>query len=493
MTRRSPWEHLRRYLPVLALGAGPPLLLLVYKALIAPRPFWAHFYDPETLYFYGALRIADGRIPYMVQTPGGPVHLLGVPLVFLTGRDPLAIDTFRLLAYAIVALSIVGGTLLLQSTLLRGQNPLVQASAIWIAFAAPEALQYMTIWSPESLYFAVGAVVVAAMTTELERPASPWRSAATGVALGVCVATKITFVAWVPAYAIALIVARGLRPSFKLLTSAALGTIAGFVAAAAPILPNLKGIVTSLATFASHSGTYGAGSRSAPALSEAWESLTGAVAASRTWHLLVALLLAAGVVAFLRGRARPLVAFALVATVLTYAIAIRDMPLRYLLSNGTTVMVLLIVAAGTVRGKLGIALLTIASAAVLTKAAANDLRLHSDVTARAVRTRAAVEAELGRAGRTSHDIVVYGWRAAEPSFALRSLARDPAALRRLEERWPTHGHYDGWNHVLHLPAKARGWDFAVVAAGEADRFDGDVRGSIGGFRIIESRERGKGR
>ncbi|MFZ2491700.1 MAG: hypothetical protein WA208_09460, partial [Thermoanaerobaculia bacterium] len=83
--------------------------------------------------------------------------------------------------------------------------------------------------------------------------------------------------------------------------------------------------------------------------------------------------------------------------------------------------------------------------------------------------------------------------AAEPSYALRSLARDPAALRRLEERWPTHGHYDGWNDVLHLPADARAWDFAVIAAGEAGRFDGDTRGSAGGFRIIESRDRGKAR
>ncbi|MFZ2490469.1 MAG: hypothetical protein WA208_03200, partial [Thermoanaerobaculia bacterium] len=386
MTAQSLREHLRRYLPGLALGSGPPLLLLVYKAFIAPRPFWAHFYDPEMLYFYGALRIADGRIPYMVQTPGGPVHLLGVPLVFLTGRDPLAIDSFRLLAYAIIALSIVAGTVLLQSTLLRDQTTLVQASAIWIAFAAPEALQYMTIWSPESLYFALGAIVIAVMTTEFARPASSWRSAATGAALGVCIATKITFVAWVPAYAIALIVARGLRPSFRLLPPAALGTIAGFAAAAAPILPNLKGIVTSLATFAAHSGTYGAGSRSAPALSEALESLAGAVAASRIWHLLVVLLLAAGIVALVRGRARPLVVFALVATTLTYAIAIRDMPLRYLLSNGTTLMLLLVVTMGTVHRRIGVALLAIASAAILTKAAVNDLRLHTAVTARAVQT-----------------------------------------------------------------------------------------------------------
>lgn len=484
-------DRLRQFGPGLTLGAGPPLLVLLYKAVIAPRPFWAHFYDPEMIYFYGALRIAEGRVPSMVQTPGGPVHILGVPLVALTGQDPLAIDTFRLLAYAVVAMSMVAATLLLQATVLRGLPALRQASAVWIAFAAPEALRYMTVWSPESLYFFVGSLAVGAMAVEFRHEPSWRRSVLTGIALGVCVATKVTFVAWLPAYALAAATARGLPRSTQMIGSAAAGTIGGFALAAAPILPNLRKIIGSLLGFASHSGAYGTGERTPPSLAEAFESFSAAMAASRVWHLVVLLLMTAGMYVLIRRERRPMVAFALAATMLTYAIAIRDMQLRYLMSNGMTMAVLFAATIAPNRRRMISGATVLLSALVLTKAAASDIRFHSSVLERATATHSAVQSSLASAGADANTVVIYGWRAEQPSYALRAIARDPEILRRIEQRWPHEGHYDSWTHVISLPAGADRWRFAVVRPEDASRLDGHEVAQAGEFVIVEAHDRNR--
>ena len=78
-------------------AAALPLLAdSIYRVVIHPRPFWMHFYDPETIYFYQSLRLLGGHAPLNVDHPGTPVQLLGAVIALFTGRSPLQFDAFRL-------------------------------------------------------------------------------------------------------------------------------------------------------------------------------------------------------------------------------------------------------------------------------------------------------------------------------------------------------------------------------------------------------------
>ena len=53
---------------VLVLVAALPLLVnWTAKAVIDPRPFWVHYYDPETIYFYDGLRMAELHAPQALK------------------------------------------------------------------------------------------------------------------------------------------------------------------------------------------------------------------------------------------------------------------------------------------------------------------------------------------------------------------------------------------------------------------------------------------
>jgi hypothetical protein len=457
--RRSAWL-------AVAIGLLPVQCVWVHKVLLHPRPFWITFYDPETLYFYNALRIATARWPLPLETPGGPVILMSVPLALLTGRTPLTFDAFRLLAYTLTFVLTIAAAYLLARVVLRELPPILGAIAIFTFFAAPQALEYLTVWSPEAIYFVVGGVAAALVWRSLTEDRGSFLAA---LAIGACIATKFTFVAWVPAHLLALIVARRWRG----IPLALGGYLVGFVLFTIPIIPNYGAIVTRLTQFAARSGEYGSG---AAGLSTS--VLTGAVAGAKVWHAWLLLIVLGAIVAAWRKRELvPPLVFALAATVMTYAVAIRYMPPRYILANGVTAALLFAIAAHAVQRRDVLAAVCVLAVGVGAKAIAGDLRTHRERLAEGVASHHAIHALV-------RGVVVYGWRAPEPSFALRILAYDDRWLRIIETRWPNDGHYNPWHGGIILPHGRTAWDYAVVNDEDAQMIAGTRIGRVGGLNII---------
>ncbi|HKO55646.1 MAG TPA: hypothetical protein VJ276_07175 [Thermoanaerobaculia bacterium] len=458
--KRSAWL-------AVAIGLLPVLCVWVHKVLLHPRPFWITFYDPETLYFYNALRIATARWPLPLETPGGPVILMSVPLALLTGRTPLTFDAFRLLAYSLTFVLTIGTAYLLARVVLRDVPPILGAIAIFTFFAAPQALEYFTVWSPEAVYFVVGGVAAALIWRELREGGSTLLAA---LAIGLCIATKFTFVAWVPAHLLALIVAR----RWRRIPVAVCGYVAGFVLFTIPIIPNYGAIFGRLFQFASRSGEYGSGSASlAPS-----SVLAGAVASAKVWHAWLLLIAIGAVIAAWRKRKLlPLVVFGIAATVMTYAVAIRYMPPRYILANGVTAALLFAVAAHAVQRRDVLAAVCLLAVGVGAKAIAGDLRTHRERLVEGVAAHHAIHAAV-------RGVVVYGWRAPEPSFALRILAYDDRWLRLIETRYPNDGHYNPWHGGIILPQGVSSWNYAVLNDDDARSVPGTRIGRVGDLNVI---------
>jgi len=341
-------------------------------------------------------------------------------------------------------------------------------------FVAPQALEYFTVWSPEALFFALGMCAAAIVWRELVYRGRPFVS---GLAIGLCIATKFTFVAWVPAHLLALAVARRWRSMPAAIAGYAVAFFAGTIA----VWPNFPQIFGRLAQFASRSGAYGSGSAAPPTLHAVFSTVSEAVAGSKVWHVALFLAFAGAVIAVIRQRdLLPPLVFAVTAIVMTYAAAIRYMPARYLLANGVSAALLVAIAAHAVRRPPITAALCILAAIVGAKTIAADLRTHHTRIADGFAVHDAIHAALGPTPGT----VVYGWRAPEPSFALRILAYNDAWFREIEKRYPRDGHYNAWHHAVVLPAGTPRWDYAVVSDEDAGVLGGVRVGRAGGYNII---------
>lgn len=460
---RRPWL-------TVTIGLLPVLCVWVGKVLLHPRPFWVVFYDPETLYFYNALRIATARWPLPLETPGGPVILLSVPLAFLTGRTPLAFDAFRLLAYSLTLALIVATAYILARVVLRDLPPILGAIAIFTFFAAPQALEYITVWSPEAIYFVVGSIAVILLWRELVEQRGTLPAA---LAIGMCIATKFTFVAWVPAHLLAMVVAK----RWKQIPAAIAGYVAGFVLFTIPVIPNYGAIFGRLFQFASRSGEYGSGSAALTAGSVIGV-VGGAVMSAKVWHLAIVLIAAGAMVAAWRRRELlPPLVFAIAATGATYAVAIRYMPPRYILANGVSVALLFAIAAHGIQRRAMLAAVCILAVLVGAKAIEGDLRTHRARIVENVASHHAIHALV-------RGVVIYGWRAPEPSFALRILAYDDRWIREIEKRYPKDGDFNAWHGGIQLPHGARDWNYAVLNDEDAAHVPGTRVARVGGFQII---------
>ena len=155
--------RLRSALVIAVLGFLPFAGTWVYKVWVAPRPYWVHYYDPETIYFFCGLELLEGRLPHNLDNPGAPVQALSAAVLACTGRSPLAFDRFRLTVYCLTALLTFAACLLLVRTVLAGLPRVSQVAALWVYFLCPQSLEYAAVWSPETLYFPAGALAVAAL------------------------------------------------------------------------------------------------------------------------------------------------------------------------------------------------------------------------------------------------------------------------------------------------------------------------------------------
>ena len=193
---------------ILFLALAPIWGEWVYKVYVHPRPFWAFYYDPEIIYFYGGLELLNGQTPKNVDNPGTPVQLISAGLLLLTGRNPLDFDSFRVSAYIFSQILIIISCWLLLKTLLLRLPPVLKISALQTFFLCSQSLEYNNIWSPEILYFPVGTLVIICTWTQFNKGLSCYGSALIGLTLGLACAVKFTFLAWIPAMFIAVLIVR---------------------------------------------------------------------------------------------------------------------------------------------------------------------------------------------------------------------------------------------------------------------------------------------
>lgn len=444
------------------LGVAPMAADLTYKALIHPRPFWVVFYDPETIYMYDAFRMVSGQPPLNADNPGAPVQLFTALIALFTDRSPFAIDAIRYSGYVIALLATIGAMWLLSATVFRNAGPWLTVAGLWTYWIAPKALAYDAVWSPEIFYFAFGALVLAALT----RVDRPWL---VGLALGLCIATKFTFLAWGPAVVLALLVERHGRVRKAAIAIGA--TAIGFLVATLAQIPRYPKMFVWLWKLTTRSGQYGSGPHEAPSIGHAvaaYVSLAATAKASLLWILAVVVLL---VVA--RRRNMTLIVFGVVSAICTVVLAIRTPDFHYLLPMGLSI-VALVAAAKDAPRKAAIAACVFCGL-VLTKTVVDDIRTHDMMIAECRRIQQEVAAVVANSG--IHDpVVVYGWRMPQPSFALRTIAFDsPGALAALGTRYPREGHYDDSLHRIYLPPGASHWDLLVIDP----QFLKDVPGGVG--------------
>jgi hypothetical protein len=479
---------------IVAAALVPILAAWAYKVWIQPRPYWVAFYDPEVSYYLSGLDLLHGRPPILVEHPGLPAQMLGAVLAGAAGlHTPFEVDRFRTLAYVTGALATVAGALLLARTLLSPLPPLVQVAGLWVYFAWPRALQYDAVWSPECLFFGAGAFALAAAWRFAEEPS---RVGATllGATVGACIALKFTFAAWLPGLGLCLWWSDGTRGErASRVAAAALALAASFVMGTFVAAERYVYMFGWLFRVATHSGLYGL---AAPA----WPKASAAIAnLERAWDA-APLLLWVGLVAAMvlaAGRAltgdgeRSLALLALGGIPVSFAAALRDLQLRYLFPAALLSVALFAIAVARRRGLAWEIALLLLVGILLGRALEADLVSHEStvVSGRATHAQVAALVRRAAAGR-KHAVVVYGWRAPEPAFALRVAAYARAHhLAAIERRYPDVGDYEAWNGLVHLPAGRSRWDVLVVAERDLPSFPEPVGaevGRAGGFVVLRA-------
>ncbi len=146
---------------VVLLAVLPVTIDWIAKVVVWPRPFWVQFYDPETIYFYGGLDLLRGRAPLNLDNPGVPLHVLSAAIASITGATPRRYTQFLLIAHVLGFVLTIAAIILLVRVVLSDAPPILRVAGAWTYFIAPQALERLDIWSPEILYFPLGAAILA--------------------------------------------------------------------------------------------------------------------------------------------------------------------------------------------------------------------------------------------------------------------------------------------------------------------------------------------
>lgn len=465
---------------------APVVAEWIYKFAVRPRPFWVHYYDPETIHFYAGLAILAGHPPPNVDNPGTPLQLASAAIALVTGRSPLTYERFVFVAHVAGLALTSAGAVLLARTLLRGAPSPLAIAAVWTWFMAPQALEYQMVWSPEIFFFGLGTASLAAIAASLNGPPSASRDALAGASVGVLIATKFVFLPWLAALAVAYFAARE-RP-FPRAAIATLSALGGFVAATLVAIPRYPAMLAWLVRLAAHSGAYGGGPRGAPRIGDVLAGYLHLASISKAWIAWLAIIAACAVVTFTRSARglRPVVIFGGVASALSIVMTMRMPEFRYLLPVALCALLFLATAADEVRKVRWLpAALCLVAAVLLAKAIAGDVRNHRKRIDEQVALHDDVVAKLRDIAPSG--VVVYGWRFPAPSFALRINATNEQQLAEIALRYPREGHYEDWRHRLVLPPRAARWGALVIDDGLLPGFPwpvGRTAARAAQFRIV---------
>jgi hypothetical protein len=463
-----------------AIALLPIVLEWIWKTVIHPQPWWLHYYDPETSYFYEGLRIASGQSPFNVDNPATPLQLFSAAFSLMLGPSPLTYPRFIVAVHVFGLLLTIAGAFLLVHTLLRDAPPMLAVTAIWTWFMAPQALEYQLVWCGEILFFGFGAVALASVAGSLTNPIDRRRDLLAGATIGLLISVKFVFVAWIAALCIAYFAARE-RPIYR--SAVATGSaVAAFFTATAVAWPRYPAMAHWLARLAFNSGYYGNGRRALPRLSDVISNYARVVLTSKGWMVWLAVVVICAVATWLRGPrlARPVIVFAAAASGAVVVMAMRSPAFRYLFPVALCAVLVFAVSAPLLKTRRReTAALALFAALLLGKAIAGDMRDHTSRIESLLPLHDKVTATV--AGLAPNGVVVYGWRFPTPSFGLRINATNYAQLGEIERRYPREGHYNDWFRRVLLPAGATHWDVLVIDRAMLSGFAQPVGRTAGHF------------
>jgi hypothetical protein len=486
---------------VLLLAFLPLTVEWAYKVFVYPRPFWIFYYDPETIYFYGGLQLLNLQMPSNVDNPGIPVHILSA-LLSTSTDSPFDLDQFRLRAYVVSWLLTLAAGYLSLRTLLVDLPPVLQIAGLWTYYLCPQSLEYTNVWGPETLYFPAGVTVLATVWTGYRQGLAPKRATWIGVAIGLACALKFAFLAWAAAIVFTVSVAppQDSATRIRLVGAIVGGGILGFVATTCVVAPRYGYMLDWLWKLGSRSGPYGAGEAGIPAVSILFTNLLETVRSSKGWYLWLS-----GSLGWLacqlwslrrRGRQVPRFAvglgcFAVCALVLSHLMMARHMALHYLLPVGLCGLLLFSLCSRLALARrpawLQVAVLLFGGV-LLGKHLYGDVLSHRHRIAEGEAERAGVDQALQNLATSGQaPVVVYGFRASRPSFALRINTTDPAHHAIISREFPNEGHLS-WDRSIVLPSGKLQWDYLVLDSSDDLRNlpepVGPVLAKPEGFQIV---------
>jgi hypothetical protein len=443
-----------RFAALFVASCAPVIVDWAVKVLVWPRPFWVYYYDPEAIYFYGGLSLLRGRLPANVDNPGLPLHMLSALIAVATGATPLRYAGFLTIAHGAGCLLTLAGVALLLRTLFRDAPPLLAIAGSWTFFLAPQALERLDIWSPEILYFPLGAAMIAALWTR--------RFWSAGFAGGVAVAAKWVFMPSIPALVVAAFSLSGIGAAAAATAAFAAGFFAG-------VLPALFAIPR-LLHLASNPND------------QSWVLL---FTTSRGW-VLWCIAVCVGAAAAYDRRRLGFFLFAAATIGLTLAGAARNPSFRYLLPAALAIVALFAVMASArprlivQAGFFGVAVLLMA------KTLRDDVAAHRGRVAHGESVRAAIAHSV-----PPGSAVLFGWRAPVPSFALRIMANDPRDQIAIDGAYPRQGAFNPWTGAISAPSGVKQFDYLVMTPEDLHRFPATRPvGRAGEFVIAAAQYRG---
>jgi hypothetical protein len=455
------------FLAFLPIAAG-----WAHKEWVHPRTFWMFWYDPELSYFHSGRELADGQVPRHVDHPGTPVQLFSAALVSIVGGHPQSVESFLQLAHLLAISLACASVVLLTICVLGDLSWPCQVSGVWIFYCCGQSLEYSNVWSPETLFATFGSLLVIFIWRAVVRDLEVGAVFVAGVALGACCSLKFTFLPLALAFVVGLLLATDLSRGVVPIVGVG-GVLAGFLAATALVWRGYGRMFGFLTRLALRDGAYGVGPAGLPDLSVAVAHEAAALAGANGWYVLVSLLVgfvltglwrSARVGRPARAGIRFAVMFAMVGIAATHLLIIRHAALRYLLPSAFCVLVLFRVAAAfdPLRGARRLQFVVLLGiAVVLARHLWLDADVHDRRIAECLSLHSAIARTIGGLGVGSPPVVIYGFRAPQPSFALRVEAGDEEFQEEVDRLFPYEGHWT-WLGQIRIPSGRNTWDLLVV-------------------------------
>lgn len=466
-TIRQSW---RRTFYVLTVVFLPLMFYWVYVYIVCPWR-WYDCFDPEGIHFAAGLSILRGHAPGNVDNPATPLQFLSALLCGVSGCGVDDLDQFRPLAYAIAIMLRIASAVLVTRTIFRDLPVTWQVALLWLPWLAPDYTFISRQWCPEALYFPLGMVAIAVLATAFN-DTNRWQvMLLAGAAIGVMIAVKFIFVAWVVAAVLALSVSR--RPVDSAKSNLALigGVGLGFMTATSPAVTRYPRMFEWLVGLASKTGQYGSGPEGVLDPVKVSDNISEIVRHQTVWTTLVVCVLVALIIRRPRSR---LSYFCVLAILGSYALTLKHFAPRYLAPTGLilTLAVFELVQGLDLNRKKwsGIAAVTLVGL-LLGKSLAFDMEVHRAYVSERRDSEEALTEFLHEHGRTPQSVILYGWRAFVPAFSARFMSHSEANQfrREVEAAYPNEGVIVSWPEHLYYPQGKSTWDFIVVGYEFADR------------------------